>query len=325
MNSFVKTFLKFALAAALIGKLLSQNKLDFGPVIHSLDNPSFVLAGISLIIAINFLAAWRWKKLLEIGIDLKQQKNISYLTIARLTWIGLFFNVLLPGAVSGDLIKYGYARNLGVKSSKKTIMASILIDRVIGLIALLILLGAFSIANYQGVVVKSLALSKLVHFNFFLLAAALFFLLGLLHPGPWKEIAKKTAKLPLGLPRIFAIPLIFAPFGEKKNSLYLALTVSLACQFLNILAFYVVIFPFVERDLSFTEAFTFIPIGLIAVAIPISPAGLGVGHAAFDQLFSFAKISGGASLFNIYFLSLISVNILGGAIPFLWKKEKARL
>ena len=53
------------------------------------------------------------------------------------------------------------------------------------------------------------------------------------------------------------------------------------------------------------------PIGQISMALPIAPAGLGVGHAVFGKLLSFFNISNGASLFNIFFFFNLFSNILG--------------
>ena len=52
------------------------------------------------------------------------------------------------------------------------------------------------------------------------------------------------------------------------------------------------------------------------MSIPIAPAGLGVGHAAFHTLFGYFGIKDGASLFNIYFIFVIMTN-LTGIIPYL--------
>src|ERR1700692_579409 len=80
----------------------------------------------------------RWKWLLEAqGIHLKWSR------VAQLTLIGNFFNVALPGAVSGDFVKAFY---IGKEMPGKRARAfgSILFDRVAGLSAL-VLLSAFSL------------------------------------------------------------------------------------------------------------------------------------------------------------------------------------
>ena len=44
--------------------------------------------------------------------------------------------------------------------------------------------------------------------------------------------------------------------------------------------------------------------------VPVSPGGIGVGHVAFDRLFSMIGISGGASVFNAYLIGQMAVSLL---------------
>jgi hypothetical protein len=73
--------------------------------------------------------------------------------------------------------------------------------------------------------------------------------------------------------------------------------------------------------MDFIQAIAFLPLGLMALALPVAPSGLGVGHAIFQKLFEFSGIENGASLFNIYFIVTLSVNLLG-VIPYLLSKRK---
>ena len=59
----------------------------------------------------------------------------------------------------------------------------------------------------------------------------------------------------------------------------------------------------------------------MVTALPIAPAGMGVGHAAFDQLFQYFNISGGANLFNLYWIVFICNNLLG-LIPYIIMSKK---
>ncbi len=77
------------------------------------------------------IMALRWQVL--------ARELITYPQAFTYTWIGLFYGSLLPGGVSGDVAK-GAALALKDKSSRSVILpVSILIDRVVGLYALLLL------------------------------------------------------------------------------------------------------------------------------------------------------------------------------------------
>jgi glycosyltransferase 2 family protein len=61
---------------------------------------------------------------------------------------------------------------------------------------------------------------------------------------------------------------------------------------------------------------TVFPLGLLTVALPISPAGMGVGHVAFDGLYAVVGLTGGATVFNVYLIGQIVPCVLG-VIPYL--------
>ena len=65
-------------------------------------------------------------------------------------------------------------------------------------------------------------------------------------------------------------------------------------------------------------------LGFGFIAVPISPAGAGVGHVVFETLYREVGLSQGANLFNLYFLINFSINLVG-IIPFLLTKADKKL
>ena len=61
---------------------------------------------------------------------------------------------------------------------------------------------------------------------------------------------------------------------------------------------------------------------MIITAIPISPGGLGVGHAAFEKIFQYFTVMNGANLFNIYWIVFILNNLLGIILIYFYQKKK---
>jgi uncharacterized membrane protein YbhN (UPF0104 family) len=112
--------------------------------------------------------------------------------------------------------------------------------------------------------------------------------------------------------------------GSEKVTILKCLGMSIIFQAGNVLAIYVISYPFFTADINLSTFFTFIPLGLMCTALPISPAGLGIGHAAFGTLFSYYGISKGASLFNLYFLCLVFVNLMG-IFPFFLMGKRSRV
>jgi len=67
--------------------------------------------------------------------------------------------------------------------------------------------------------------------------------------------------------------------------------------------------------------FFLMPAGLIMIAIPIAPGGIGIGHAAFEYLYFLVGHTGGADIFNIVIIVQLSVFIFGGIPYFFYSSE----
>ncbi|MCG3180540.1 MAG: hypothetical protein BIFFINMI_02902 [Phycisphaerae bacterium] len=88
---------------------------------------------------VPFFAALRWRALLHV-----QQVRISVGVSMKLTWIGLFCNQFMPGMTGGDLVKAYYVTK-HTDTSKAESAITILVDRIIGLLGL-VLLSAVAMA-----------------------------------------------------------------------------------------------------------------------------------------------------------------------------------
>lgn len=313
-----KTFAKFLFAGALLYWLITSGKLDFTLVKKSFHvGPQWIVA-ISLIFAQIVLGALRYKLLLET----KTQKSLRFLDILRLNYIGLFFSSVLPGAVTGDIIKLVYIKK-SIPHFKKTFLVSItLLDRIMGLSGLLFLAGIFSLYSYNQVTALSPKIAHLIHVNLLLFLGTTFFLVILISPQKVQTtILNYQRKIPFLGEKIANVSEQVFGLRENRLDIFKSFLLSVACQFLSILAFWTVMSPFLEKPLPFQYAFTFIPVGLITMAIPISPGGLGVGHVLFANLFSLVGINSGASLFNLFYLCNLANNAIG-IIPYLMIDKK---
>jgi uncharacterized protein (TIRG00374 family) len=78
------------------------------------------------------LCIYRWNLLLRV-----QGLQLEAWDVTRFTMVGVFFNLVLPGSVSGDLIKMAFvARH--AKDKKTEAILTVLLDRVLGLFGLFI-------------------------------------------------------------------------------------------------------------------------------------------------------------------------------------------
>jgi uncharacterized membrane protein YbhN (UPF0104 family) len=87
----------------------------------------------------KFLASFRLNIYFKnIGIHLTQKKNL------KLYWLGMFYNLFLPGAISGDAYKVVLLTRKYDVSYKK-ITAAVLLDRFSGLLALGLILSVYGV------------------------------------------------------------------------------------------------------------------------------------------------------------------------------------
>jgi len=317
-KEIIKALLKLVFALLIIYWLFSKGTIDFNLVRTSLNHPerwAFVL----VMGALQAIAAsYRWKTMLEI----KSKEKISLRKTTAITWIGMFFSSVLPGAVTGDLIKVIYAKNLSPNFTKTFLLTSTFLDRIIGLIGLLILLGVFSVFHYSNLSSLSPDLTRLIHFNFLLFLGVITFLTMLFLPKKIQQIILSLVdKFPLIGHRIVKTFEEVWLLGQNRGVIIRAIIISVLLHTSNITNFWILTSPFFDHPLALSQMFTFAPIGLMAVAVPITPSGLGIGHAIFNSLFSFFGITRGASLFNIYLVASLIIN-LSGAIPYLLSSKK---
>ncbi|MCF8057708.1 MAG: flippase-like domain-containing protein [Bacteriovoracaceae bacterium] len=308
MRDSLKMVLKVILAVAIISWLLKSGKLDFSLINKSFEMGYGWLLCLAFLITQDCLSGIRWRWLLKVN----SQAKFPFIDMIRVTWIGLFFNSFLPGAVTGDFIKLLYIRDLDPKMSKTYLVTSVLMDRILGLMGLLVILGIFSTIFYGEIVGLSGQMANLVHFNLLLFAGAIVFIGFLFAPRKLQDKVLKLSQLiPVLGNKIHNTLMSVWTIGDNKIVLFKCIALSMFLQAMNFGAFYLISSPFYGADIPFKYIVTLIPIGFMAVAIPISPAGLGVGHVIFDKLFSFVGIEGGANFFNLYFVAMVFINSFG--------------
>ncbi len=105
----------------------------FKESLRQIDIPLFI--GAVILVPISMLiVAWRWWLLLRV-----QDIRIGLWEITRLTFLGLFFNYVVPGTVGGDLVKAYY---VGKHTPKKgVVLLSVFVDRMLGMVELVIMAG----------------------------------------------------------------------------------------------------------------------------------------------------------------------------------------
>ena len=97
----ITNLFKVILAAGIIIWLIRSGLLDLSQLMNLLKG-EFLIAGLSVCFIGIFINNYRWYLLLR-----SQGFSTTVPQTLALTFIGLFFNLAMPGGVGGDLIK-GY-------------------------------------------------------------------------------------------------------------------------------------------------------------------------------------------------------------------------
>jgi uncharacterized protein (TIRG00374 family) len=298
------TVLRLAVAVALLAYLGLSGAINWLTLRGLVEAWPMTIAGLLLLFLATVLTAWRLSLLLN-----PQGFHLSLLASTRLTLMGTFFNTFLPGAGGGDVVKiyYGAAGNQGKRTEIVTIM---LIDRAAGMFALItlpLLIVVLSprlietIPVVKGVLILAAAIAMLMVIGFGLGMSSR---VRNFHLTQWA-----FEKVPLGNYMETILNTLHS-YRRSFGVLIVAVVISWLAHALAISVF-LFLSRAINSSASIYQVGLLVPIGLLVNMIPLTPGGLGVGEAAFDQLFGLAGLGGGAELLLGWRLLLIIVGLLG--------------
>jgi len=127
------TILKLLFAFALIAFLFSTGRLNFRVLLGAYYNVTYLLFGALCCLLAIVATIIRWWVLVHI-----QKLALGAFDALRLTMIGYFFNIFIPGGTGGDVVRAAYVvRDCPERRSQA--LTTAFVDRGLGLHALLLL------------------------------------------------------------------------------------------------------------------------------------------------------------------------------------------
>ncbi len=306
-------FFKFSFAFALIAWMISRGHLD----VHDFDlllNPYwalilFLVAGLNLV-----LTNWRWALLLA-----AKQFPSSFKVTFPLTLMGIFFNYAVPGAIGGDLVKVFYL----VKDHPQRKMLSIstiLLDRVIGLYAMT-WLAMCSVLMDMSLIMSNPKLQAL-GLGIILALVLQTAILGV-------SFSSRLNKMFNFLYKVDAARKLYEvihSYRAQKMVLVKTLAISFLSQAVSIFFLWLVGVALHETNIPVSTFLFAVPIGFMISALPISPAGIGIGQVAFlilFQLHSGQQTQLGQISISIFQLVLFVWGLFGAFFYVKGRKEMA--
>lgn len=297
----IKLIIKIAIAILLFGFLWRSELVDFTLLTKFADHTAWLVAIFGCILLNYLLSTWRWYRLNQ-----THAHGLSFFSTFISIYIGLFFNNVLPGSISGDLARINYLyRHTNGSPIEGTL--SVVVDRVIGLLGVFYLLDLVGFVSLNEIYVGHyLYLEWLIKVCFgisFILTSIIFSLIFLpdrlyqyvsLHHWPIMADLAKALRVYKRSP----FTILECIFASMLTQLIIAVVIALVAYALG---FHTLLFYHFTIASLVTQ---------LVNLIPLSPGGLGVGEAAFAKtmiLFSHKTLPFATILLSYRMFSLLSV------------------
>lgn len=298
------------LALSLIIILIKKGPFQVDQLKFILTHSRIVFLGFSIFFLQVLLFSVRWKLFINLV------EKVSLFKVFQLNLVGYFFNYFIPGGVGGDIVK-ALELSKNNQATRSQALSTVLSDRVFGLFSMITFAFFFLFIEYVYHHDEYI-------FKFLILNGALFFgivLTLLFFPAVLARISshlttKNSSILAKIEKLVSSLHFTFITFRNLKIQLK-SFLLSFFGQIIVIYFMYEVVKVLGAPQPSFLVFFALCCFSFVASAIPIFPAGIGVGQAAIYVMF--AQIS--EELAKAAITAITSVQIfnlfyalIGGAI-----------
>jgi len=245
----------------------------------------FLILATLIYLAGVLLTFYRWYLLVR-----AQELPFTVSNAMRLGSIGLFFSTFLPGSVGGDIIKAAF---IAREQSRRTVaVATVMIDRAVGLWGLCLLVALLGTIFWTGGMLEANAahtLQSIVVGSIVIcmVSAAVWILLGFLPEWRAQRFAGRLTKIPKVGHSAAEFWRAVWMYRRKEASIVQALLLSLVGHACFVLTFYcsaLTVFP-TDQIPSMSSHFLIVPIGMAIQAGFPAPGGVGGGEYAFGALY----------------------------------------
>ena len=262
-----------------------------------------LLVGLLLYGLITHIGVLRWWLLLR-----AQDVHVPFRLARRLTFVGFFFNNVVPGPTGGDLVKAVYIARRTERRAEAVV--TVVVDRVVGIVALALIAACVLVFRLEDPQYRQLAVFIGLFLGGVVAASMLFFsrrVRSLLRVSSW------SAKLPAGELIRRADEAIFR-WRNHKRAVVVALLLSLANQLCiqGLMLLFAAGLHVTRSDgtaLPWTAYMAVLPVAFIVSALPMLPGGWGIREAAFAICFGYVGVERNPA---------IALSVLNGVTQMLW-------
>jgi uncharacterized protein (TIRG00374 family) len=237
----------------------------------------WILAAILTYVVVEFAAVVRWQILLRV-----QGINLSNGRIAALFFIGMFYNQFLPGGTGGDIVKT-YLLWKETPTKKPGALLAVLFDRMIGLIALIIITGVLIFLRYRWLT-STPATSPYVWLVLVVFGSAVLFVVTTFTISTFNLMDKLPGRFP-GREKLIEISAAYHLYARHWRATAGAFAASLVCHLGTFATFLCVAYAF-RAAITPIDFFAIMPVERTISSLPISFAGVGTREYILQVMLS---------------------------------------
>jgi uncharacterized protein (TIRG00374 family) len=279
-------------------------------------DPGWTIAALGVYGLMLAVSAWRWRLLLRL-----QTIDVSLSTLTKSFLVATFFNNFLPSNIGGDVVRV--ADTAPFAGSKTLATTVVLIDRILGLIALLVLAAiASGLAWNLGVRLQGMQYVWVA-----LVAFTVALVVCLRHPERLASTARSILadRLQAVQTRLQNLVGAMGRFAQQPRGLWSAFGGALVVQMLLIL-FYICTARSLAVPFPLLAASVIVPVSLAVQMVPVSINGFGVREAVFAFFFAGLGLNMSSALtLSLGSAALIMLFSLSGGAVFMLRPKRARI
>jgi uncharacterized protein (TIRG00374 family) len=292
---------------------------DWSKVWHNARTMDFawLLIGMVCFVPTLLVVSWRWRLLLRV-----HDVHMRLWRVFELNMIGQFFSTVGVGTTGGDVFKIFYVTR-AVPEKKTAVAFTVIVDRVVGLLALLLFGVTLSFTKLPLLLSTGNTRTFTMTFYFFAVAGAAGAVVASLSPFFLKHRALVSLidRLPFAH-RSRKLVAAFEKTARAFGTNMVALLVSIPSHMSVTLMGYCVLRA-MDLHPDILAFCSIIAIVNMLIAMPVSISGIGVRESLFTWFFALLGIHGDKAVtFSLtYFALTILWSLAGGPFYFLYRHE----
>ena len=284
-RSLIVNLIGVILAFSLLGLVIYQNRAELAKVFAKRVDYRYFAVGLAIYLTSLVITFTRWMLLVR-----AQGLPLAWRDALRLGFIGNVFNLVIPGAVGGDVIKAAYLGRMQ-PDKKPQAWASMVLDRVLGLLGLFLLAGVAGLVTWNSVNGQVRLLIGLV---WGALAAGFLTLTVLFSPRLYRPLNRLVAgrgKLETVVVRLEAIGMAYR---RRLGTVVAMLGAATLSHSLLVLAFFIASLALFDSMPTLGQHYLMVPLALFTTAVPLPFGALGLTEQISGQLFEMVHHADGA-------------------------------